>query len=136
VQLQLTYLYISCSYMYIYTFLNPANSILLVLKSAKCLRREEKTHTNRTSVYVIHETSLRRWCVAKRSVKKKFLNTWYKCANGYRIMRSLYICDTSVCAPCYYPFRYGGSENANTRVSVYLYCVIIVRLFSRRRQRR
>jgi len=33
-----------------------------------------------------------------------------------------------VCAPCYYPFRYGGSENANTRVSVYLYCVIIARL--------
>lgn len=76
-QLQLTYLY-SYTYhvriytLYIYTFLNPPNSILLVLKSAKCLRREEKTHTNRTSVYVIHKTSLRRWCVAKRSVKKSF----------------------------------------------------------------
>lgn len=43
-----------------------------MLKSAKCLRREKKTYTNRTSVYVIHKTSLRRWCVAKRSVKKSF----------------------------------------------------------------
>jgi len=36
-----------------------------------------------------------------------------------------YICDTY---DRVIPFRYGGSENANTRVSVYLYCVIIARL--------